>query len=31
MQIHFVHLIHDGGCASGQRPLFVIGVFIDAG
>jgi len=31
MEIHFVHLIHDGGCASGKRPLFVIGVFIDAG
>ena len=36
MEVHFVHLIRnsqgaDAACASGKRPLLVIGAFIDAG
>lgn len=36
MEVHFVHLIHnsagkDAACASSQRPLLVIGAFINAG
>jgi carbonic anhydrase len=36
MEVHFVHLIHtsqgvNAACASGSRPLLVIGVFINAG
>src|SRR5215471_5367696 len=31
MEVHFVHLAHNGGCASSTRPLVVLGAFINAG
>jgi len=30
MEVHFVHINHDHGCSAGERPLLVIGAFINA-